>query len=99
MLHPLRCDYKNLVTSYQVRRSVPDELGVKLRFPVVKNKYRIAVQRTGESDGHRHFCNRFEGDCGQRSWRKREIPFCKNCDYMRSFVAPDFWKVNSQDFM
>ena len=31
--------------------------------------------------------------------RKREIPFCKNCDYMRSFVAPDFWKVNSQDFM
>ena len=24
---------------------------------------------------------------------------CKNCDYMRSFVAPDFWKVNSQDFM
>ena len=30
--------------------------------------------------------------------RKSVIPFCKDCDYMRSFVAPDFWKVNSQDF-
>lgn len=31
--------------------------------------------------------------------RKRKIPFCRNCDYMRSMVSPDFWNVSMSEFV
>ncbi len=30
--------------------------------------------------------------------RKHDVPFCKNCDYMRGMIAPDFWSVDRETF-